>query len=149
MEGLTKKDIKKALLFFACILLAYGIFYSAYVGPWDVAYHKEAEWTRQLYQYGQEAQTRGNTIRLSLNKPRQIGRNRVVYQGLLKNRIQLRVYVLPLEPEYGYAHDIPVGKAKNDIYIGGQRFNVISCDSKKLVVEWIGTDSSASYLPSR
>ncbi len=71
-------------------------------------------------------------ILLTKNRSRQIGNDRIVYRGSDDGALLLELYILALDPQYGYPHRIEARKARDGFRMGDHLFQLLAASDGKI-----------------
>ena len=71
-------------------------------------------------------------ILLTKHQAVQLGDTRIVYRGVRSGDLILDLYILQLDPHYGYSHRIDVQQARKGFRLGSHHFQVLAASDAKL-----------------
>ena len=106
--------------------ILFGVFYGAYHGPWDPRYKRRMNERMGTAKSAALSHIEKDKITLNRGQPLVVGKSRLVFHGIEKNRIHVAVYLLELDPEVPYHHQIPIKEAKRELRLGGQDYVLVS-----------------------
>jgi hypothetical protein len=128
MDEVAKHRLKGIFLFSILGVLSFGIFYVAYHGPWDPRlrnYIKQGPAATKKppppslpLQDGKFTLLRGRRIT--------IGNRALIYYGVNQECLHLAVYVLDLDAQTAYHHQIPIHEARRGFRIAGHEYILVS-----------------------
>lgn len=134
MRDVFKHRLKGLLVFVVMGLLAFGIFYGAYHGPWDQRFREDMASRNWVYERPRLPAVQKDRIILALDEPVRFKGYKFVYRGLDQGRIRLAVYIMDLDPESAYLHVVPVREARQGLRLAGETFRLITCRSTMLIL---------------
>ena len=124
----THKDRWLGISYLALIVVLFiGFVYAAYVGSKDERDRRSVNTAARL-----PSRTDGVDIFLSLGREQKVGKNKLIYNGLMKGRIHIAVYIAELDPKVAYHHTITIKEARKGIRLGGQPFILISAGKSSI-----------------
>ena len=133
MDGVLKHRWQWVLFIGVLVGLTTAIFYGAYHGPWDPRLRNRWDRMATLNRPAPLA-IQGDKITLLLGQALQLPKIKLIYQGLDKNQIHLAVYLMELDPEVAYMHQIPISKAKRGFRLGDQKMVLLSHSKQRLTL---------------
>ena len=71
-------------------------------------------------------------IVLTKNNAAQVGNDRIVYRGSYDGALYMDLYVLQLDPHYGYPHRIDEHQARKGFRLGDHAFQVLAASDGKI-----------------
>ena len=69
---------------------------------------------------------------LAKNQGAQVGDARIVYRGSRNGNLHMDLYVLELDPHYGYPHKIDEKRARTGFRLGDYHFKVLAVSDSKV-----------------
>ena len=71
-------------------------------------------------------------VLLTKNHGAQVNGERIVYRGSQRGALQMDLYILQLDPHYGYPHRIEADRARKGFRMGNHRFQVVAASDRKI-----------------
>jgi len=138
MEELNRRRWIIVLFFLFMGALLTAFIYAAIVGPRNPYYRSGGP--RSGSSKATDAMPRAlhaGSVQLFKNRIQDLGKIRLVYNGIEDGVISVGVIIPALDPDVSYDHEIPLQEAKNEVRFGDMRFRVTSAGSSKLRMERI------------
>ena len=125
----------QTVLFFATLAgIVYGIFYSAYRGPWAQSVQRRIDQAMRRYEQNAPKPIEKGRIVLSPNQPLKVDKKSLVFSGIENGQLLIAVYMLELDPQVPYFHRIPIAEARQRFHLGGQAFKLVAHDEQGITL---------------
>lgn len=121
--------LTSGFLFFGCVLYL-----------WAGATNPEYYWQTATSQVdGAKDTVSGVKKRMMLAKDKgvRIEKERIVYRGRRKGMLQLDLFILQLDPHYGYPYLVPEKEARKGFRIGSHQFRVLAVSDEKISLKFL------------
>ncbi len=76
--------------------------------------------------------TKNDRVVLVKNQGTQVDSSRIVYRGCQRGALHMDLYVLELDPHYGYPHRIDESLARKGFRMGEHHFQVLAASDEKI-----------------
>jgi hypothetical protein len=126
-----------AVVFFVtCGLFFFGCVWYLWAGALNPDYY----WTSSTVLATDSPEpllTKNERVVLVKNQGAQVGGARIVYRGSQRGALHMDLYILQLDPHYGYPHRIDESQARKGFRMGDHHFQVLAASEGKISLKRI------------
>jgi hypothetical protein len=119
------------VFFLACSLFFVGCVWYLWAGAMNPDYYWQPAEALAL-ESPEPSVKRNERVVLTKNNGAQVGNARIVYRGSQGGYLLLDLYILQLDPHYGYPHHIDTKQAREGFRMGGCYFKLLAASDAKI-----------------
>ena len=119
------------VFFLTCGLFFFGCVWYLWAGALNPDYYWRPTSVSSAEQTDRILEKDGRIV-LTKNNAAQVGNDRIVYRGSHDGALYMDLYVLQLDPHYGYPHRIDERQARKGFHLGDHAFQVLAASDGKI-----------------
>ena len=131
VNDLNQRNWLPVVFFSTCGLFFFGCVWYLGVGALNPEYYWQP--SNALAEVPQEPILHKNErVLLTKNHGAQVNGERIVYRGSRRGALHMDLYILQLDPHYGYPHRIQADQARKGFRMGNHRYQVVAANDSKI-----------------
>jgi len=131
MSDFDNRKWPAVVFFLTCGLFFFGCVWYLAVGAMNPEYYWQPA-DAMAVESAEPFLKVNESILLAKNHGAMVDGSRIVYRGSRNGTLHMDLYILQLDPHYGYPHRIDEADARNGFFLGEHRFQVLAASDRKV-----------------
>ncbi len=131
MNNFDEHKWPAVVFFLTCGLFFFGCVWYLWAGALNPDYYWQPS-PDVTAQFPDRTLEKNGRVMIAKNHGARVGSARIVYRGSHDGNLHMDLYILELDPHYGYPHQIEEAQARKGFRLGDDAFQVIAASDGKI-----------------
>ena len=131
MDSLDEHKWPAVVFFLTCGLFFFGCVWYLWAGALNPDYYWQSS-PGVAADFPDQTLEKNGRVLIAKNHGARVGNARIVYRGSHSGNLYMDLYILELDPHYGYPHQIGEHQARKGFRLGDDAFQVIAASDGKI-----------------